>query len=665
MNTSCDKKLRKIINHPPTPPELPQNIASCSPMVQEFIEKLAPPIRKNLPAYVTKTIFHLRKNEIHISCALLDEPSQAHNSEIQKICERFCSQIPIFIHLYKHDSVACKQNNHQSSIENRIRDEFTGTDIEPRKIHLYSAKLEKGKLQYVSLSAYVPHSAQNEFQEKIDKLQKEIGVFIFCHFDQVPDQLDKELSRIANGRGYLDSTDLPKIQKKIEWIHGAPLPKRKDINIPEMPFEKAKDLTSIPFITIDNDETNNLEDGLYAKEIENGDIQLMVAICDCAWLVKRGSKIDKVARLAGHSLWADRARCPIIHDDFACNELSLLPHEKRLAWVYNLCISPFGVIKLAQSSLTYAIVKSNGRYSPARLHEIPEDILIPLSKSTLRLSSRLSKKVTFERFSQLTDGEQIVAMAMINVNGNLPYFARRELHKLGHRGPLPFVFRNNQKLDFHAILQLRRKIRRIGLNVDISDFRSPSGILELWETLLERDELKILNEMTRLIELRSSYGPWPMGFVPLNQKEYVHSKYRNYDGLKIQQALWDIFIEHNPNPPESDELLRTKIADRLNRKMRAYGANCRKLSELAMIERRLKHEGEKFTAHIAKVKEGEVLISIPELEPESESTWWGVLVSNNGYLESLKIDDTVMCKLKHYRVSDRKNRRFVFELVQE
>ncbi len=121
-------------------------------------------------------------------------------------------------------------------------------------------------------------------------------------------------------------------------------------------------LTDIPFVTIDGESTKDMDDALYAKALDNGRYQLVVAIADPTAYIAPDSEMDKVARDRGFTIYLPGRNIPMLPRFLADNLCSLIENEQRPALVATIEIEADGTIS---DSVTFsaANVKSHARLS--------------------------------------------------------------------------------------------------------------------------------------------------------------------------------------------------------------------------------------------------------------------------------------------------------------
>ncbi len=121
-----------------------------------------------------------------------------------------------------------------------------------------------------------------------------------------------------------------------------------------------RDLTSLPFVTIDGESTKDMDDALYAVEHENGQIDLTIAIADPTAYIEVDSDMDKEARARGFTIYLPGRNIPMLPRELSDELCSLLENEKRPTICCQVSIDADGNI-LDNIEFFAAWIQSQGR----------------------------------------------------------------------------------------------------------------------------------------------------------------------------------------------------------------------------------------------------------------------------------------------------------------
>ncbi len=94
-----------------------------------------------------------------------------------------------------------------------------------------------------------------------------------------------------------------------------------------------RDLTTLPWCSIDNDDSRDLDQLTASDILPQGGVRIYVAVADVDALVKKGSAVDQHARLNTTSVYTSARIFPMLPEQLSTNLTSLNPNEVRLALI--------------------------------------------------------------------------------------------------------------------------------------------------------------------------------------------------------------------------------------------------------------------------------------------------------------------------------------------
>jgi exoribonuclease-2 len=103
-----------------------------------------------------------------------------------------------------------------------------------------------------------------------------------------------------------------------------------------------RDLRALPWCSIDNDDSLDLDQLSVAEALPDGQVKLLVAIADVAALVRQGSAIDAHARENTTSVYTAGRIFPMLPEKLSTNLTSLNFAADRLAVIVEMVFSPEG-----------------------------------------------------------------------------------------------------------------------------------------------------------------------------------------------------------------------------------------------------------------------------------------------------------------------------------
>lgn len=109
--------------------------------------------------------------------------------------------------------------------------------------------------------------------------------------------------------------------------------------------ELIADMSDLPWFSLDNDDSKDLDQLTLSKPHTDGSTTIYVAIADVDALIKKGSPIDEHASINTASVYTSVRIFPMLPEKLSNNLTSLNPDEDRLAVVTEMLIAPSGELK--------------------------------------------------------------------------------------------------------------------------------------------------------------------------------------------------------------------------------------------------------------------------------------------------------------------------------
>src|ERR1700733_3647356 len=109
--------------------------------------------------------------------------------------------------------------------------------------------------------------------------------------------------------------------------------------------ESARDLRSLLWCSIDNDDSRDLDQLTVAEAMPNGSTKLLVAIADVDALVKKGSALDDHARRNTTSVYTAGETFPMLPEKLSTDLTSLNYESDRLAIIIEMVLAGDGSLQ--------------------------------------------------------------------------------------------------------------------------------------------------------------------------------------------------------------------------------------------------------------------------------------------------------------------------------
>jgi len=122
-----------------------------------------------------------------------------------------------------------------------------------------------------------------------------------------------------------------------------------------------RDLRNLPWSSIDNEESRDLDQIEYAEPIDDDRVRVLVAIADVASLVRKDSPIDKYAAQNAATLYTGVRTFPMLPESLAMDRSSLLEDRDRLAVVTEMIVRRDGSLDDASTTVYPARVRNHAK----------------------------------------------------------------------------------------------------------------------------------------------------------------------------------------------------------------------------------------------------------------------------------------------------------------
>ncbi len=103
-----------------------------------------------------------------------------------------------------------------------------------------------------------------------------------------------------------------------------------------------RDMRDLPWCSIDNDDSRDLDQLTYAEKLDNGNARIFIAVADVDALVKKDSPIDRHARQNTTSIYTAARIFPMLPERLSTDLTSLNEHEDRMAIVVEMTVRDDG-----------------------------------------------------------------------------------------------------------------------------------------------------------------------------------------------------------------------------------------------------------------------------------------------------------------------------------
>jgi VacB/RNase II family 3'-5' exoribonuclease len=127
----------------------------------------------------------------------------------------------------------------------------------------------------------------------------------------------------------------------------------------DQPVAGLRDLRGLPWSSIDNDDSRDLDQLEVCVQDDRGDPRLLIAIADVATLVRKGSALDDHARTNTTSVYTPVVIFPMLPVELSTDRTSLNPDVDRAAIVVDMRVDERG--EVSASDVYSAVVRNHAK----------------------------------------------------------------------------------------------------------------------------------------------------------------------------------------------------------------------------------------------------------------------------------------------------------------
>jgi ribonuclease R len=131
-----------------------------------------------------------------------------------------------------------------------------------------------------------------------------------------------------------------------------------------------RDFRHLPIVTIDGETARDFDDAVYVAALADGHYELQVHIADVAHYAKRGSALDREARLRGTSVYFPNRAVPMLPEELSNGICSLNPKVDRL--VMTAVMQLDSAAKLLRAEFFQSVIRSAERMTYTNVNKVIE-----------------------------------------------------------------------------------------------------------------------------------------------------------------------------------------------------------------------------------------------------------------------------------------------------
>ena len=322
-----------------------------------------------------------------------------------------------------------------------------------------------------------------------------------------------------------------------------------------------KDLTDLPFVTIDGADAKDFDDAVCARKNRSG-WTLWVAIADVAHYVRPGSLLDAEARKRGTSVYFPSRVIPMLPPELSEDLCSLRPDVERKTLVCEMRLGPRGALQSSRfyparirsrARLTYSAVdqavfqdqpaarKRLGEHLPALENLVALYRLLHarrLHRGALDFSST-ECRFKFDGQGHVKSIHPVVRLESHRLIEECMILANVAAAEQLHQHKQHALYRIHDKPQQEKIDTLRALVAGLGFTFPPRDPITPSDCVDLLGQVRGTERQALVERALLRCQSLSVYSPDNIGHFGLALERYAHftSPIRRYPDLAVHRAI--------------------------------------------------------------------------------------------------------------------------------
>ena len=376
-----------------------------------------------------------------------------------------------------------------------------------------------------------------------------------------------------------------------------------------------KDLTHIPFVTIDGEDAKDFDDAVFCSANKSSYI-LKVAIADVASVVLPNTELDKEAFRRGTSIYFPRTVIPMLPEIISNNICSLVPNEIRNVLICEIIFNMNGEIN--SYKFFEAQIRSFKRftYNEIENQKIKESNILDSIESLKKLTYILLQNKAQRNALEIESTEPYINIDNAGIILDIGIPERLFAHQMIEESMIAANICAAKFLKKHYGFGLYRvheepeslKIENLKNFFSLRGHSSKKSgnILNLINSLIRHTNKNENNKLLNILILqslkRAQYSSKQIGHFGLQLKEYSHftSPIRRYPDLLVHRMIKNIL--NNSNSDFKQENLEDNLGELTSLEKRAE-ISSRQVNQQLICYQLNKFIGDEFASLIVGVTE--------------------------------------------------------------
>ena len=376
-----------------------------------------------------------------------------------------------------------------------------------------------------------------------------------------------------------------------------------------------KDLTHIPFVTIDGEDAKDFDDAVFCSANKSSYI-LKVAIADVASVVLPNTELDKEAFRRGTSIYFPRTVIPMLPEIISNNICSLVPNEIRNVLICEIIFNLNGEIN--SYKFFEAQIRSFKRftYNEIENQKIKESNILDSIESLKKLTNILLQNRAQRNALEIESTEPYINIDDAGIILDMGIPERLFAHQMIEESMIAANICAAKFLKKHygfGVYRVHEEPESLKIE-NLKNFLSLKGhsnkknenILNLINSLIrhanKNENNKLLNILILQSLKRAQYSSKQIGHFGLQLKEYSHftSPIRRYPDLLVHRMIKNIL--NNSNSDFKQENLEDNLGELTSLEKRAE-ISSRQVNQQLICYQLKKFIGDEFDSFVVGVTE--------------------------------------------------------------
>lgn len=438
-----------------------------------------------------------------------------------------------------------------------------------------------------------------------------------------------------------------------------------------------KDLREKVFVTIDGEDTKDIDDAVCLETDKNGIRRLYVSIADVSHYVKEGSNLDREALKRGNSVYLLDRVIPMLPHVLSNGMCSLNEDEDRLSMTCEMEFDEKG--KIVRHDIYKSVIRSHKRMTyhevqgivdgeKSIIESINSDICKMIS-SMMELSRQIRKRredrgavnfnlketeiIVDEKLKpiDIREKERIEAYKLIE---DFMVSANETVAEEFYFREVPFIYRTHEASEEDKLENLSSVLGSLGVPFHIRKELKPIDMQKVLKSVVGKPYQLVVEKIALRSMSQAKYTKNLVGHFALASKYYTHftSPIRRYSDLQIHRIMKEVLENRfTEKRREHYDNILDAVAFNVSKTER-LAIDCeRDIDAMKKCEFMLPHLGEIFTGTVSGLTNFGIFVELP-------NTVEGMIS-----LKDLKDDHYTFDESKYQVIGDNSKKVFTFGQV--